>query len=140
MIASMAMLAACQAPSEGRDDGITMDEAEVFAAIGPDEAINLTGTEPFWGGEITEGQMRYSTPENIDGVTIAVERFAGNNGLSFSGQHSGAPLDIAITPGECSDAMSDRTYPFVVTLQIEGETRFGCAWTDASPFTGDEAP
>ncbi len=139
-VAAMALLAACQPSSGGREGGITMDEAEVFDAIGPDEVIYLTGTEPFWGGEIAQGQLRYSTPENIEGEVIAVERFAGNNGLAYSGQHSDAPLDVAITPGDCSDAMSDRSYPFVVTLEIGGETRFGCAWTDATPFSGEEAP
>ncbi|MFN2098810.1 COG3650 family protein [Altererythrobacter sp. MF3-039] len=133
-------LAACQPSADGRGDGITMDEAEAFDAIGPDETVEFAGTEPFWGGEVSGGTMRYTTPENIDGVEVAVERFAGNNGMSFSGEYEGQPLDMAVTPGGCSDGMSDRTYPFVVTLQIAGETRSGCAWTEASPFEGPEAP
>ena len=133
-------LAACQPADDPRGDGITMDEAEVFSAIAPEETVNFSGTEPFWGGEVSGAELRYSTPENIDGEVVAVERFAGNNGLSFSGELGGAALDLTVTPGECSDGMSDRTYPFVATLKLGEDTRHGCAWTEEAPFTGDEAP
>jgi uncharacterized membrane protein len=36
--------------------------------------------------------------------------------------------------------MSDRTYPFTVTLQVRGEQRNGCAYTGRQPFTGSEHP
>ncbi len=128
-------------PGGSGDDGIIKaGEAEVFDAIAADETVQFSGTEPFWGGEVTGSELRYSTPDNIDGVRIIVERFAGNNGLSFSGELNGQPFDLAVTPGECSDGMSDRSYPFVATLQIGEETRSGCAWTDDMPFTGPENP
>jgi len=133
-------LAACQ-PGGGEGTGIvTADDAETFSAIGPDETIRLTGTEPFWGGEVAGGTLRYSTPDDIDGTMITVTRFAGNNGLGYSGMLEGAQLDLAITPGDCSDQMSDRTYPFHATLKLGEETRNGCAWTEAMPFTGPEVP
>ena len=84
--------------------------------------------------------MVYSTPENQEGETIAVRRFAGNNGLGFSGMFDGAPFDMTITPGACSDGMSDRTYPFTVTLKLGEEQRNGCAWTERTPFTGPANP
>ena len=51
-----------------------------------------------------------------------------------------ARFALAVTPGDCSDGMSDRTYPFVATLQVAGEQRNGCAWTERRPFTGSAAP
>ncbi len=113
---------------------------EVYDGIGPDETLRFTGTEPFWGGEATGGTLRYSTPEDQDGTEIAVERFAGRGGLSFSGELDGAPFEMMVTPLECSDGMSDRTYPFTVTLEIGEETRNGCGWTEAKPFAGPEHP
>lgn len=133
-------LAACQPGPEG-PEGTTRDApGEAFTAIGADETVRFVGTEPFWGGEATGGTLVYSTVENQDGFEIAVDRFAGNNGLGYSGMLEGQRFDMAITPGECSDGMSDRTFPFTVTLKIGEEQRNGCAWTDRTPFTGPENP
>lgn len=142
-LALMALpLAACGSSSTGPSaatPGDTGDSAP-WSGIGPDETVHFTGTEPFWGGEASGAELFYSTLENPAGATIAVERFAGRNGLSLSGEVDGAPFDMALTPGECSDGMSDRSYPFTVTLQVRGEQRNGCAWTDARPFDGPEHP
>lgn len=115
--------------------------SEVFAAIAPEETVHFTGTEPFWGGEVASGTLRFSTPDDIDGRTFPVERFAGNNGLSFAGTLEGKTFDLMVTPGRCSDGMSDRDYPLVATLKIGGDgVRSGCAWTDRMPFTGEAMP
>lgn len=111
-----------------------------FDAIRADETIRFIGTEPFWGGNIGAGQMLFQTPENEAGETIAVTRFAGNSGLGFSGTLNGQPVDLAITPGTCSDGMSDRSFPFTATLKLGDEQRNGCAWTDRKPFTGAATP
>ena len=129
-------LAACQSGSTEPMSGPT----DAFDAISSDETVFLTGTEPFWGVEIAGNKARYTTPENIDGVSFAVDRFAGNNGLGFTGTIEGVSFDLTVTPGECSDGMSDRTYPYTATLLIGGETRNGCAYTDRQPFTGPENP
>jgi len=52
----------------------------------------------------------------------------------------GKPLTATLTPGECSDGMSDRRFPFVATIALGGETFAGCGYTTSQPFTGDEAP
>ena len=67
-----------------------------------------------------------------------VERFAGRGGLSFSGAVQGARADIALSPADCSDGMSDRTYPFGVTVQLGEQVLSGCGWTDSQPYTGGE--
>ena len=123
----------------GEGAGVNPD-GDTFAAIGADEAISFVGTEPFWGGEVAAGKLTYSTPDNQAGQTISVRRFAGNNGLGFSGVLGGAAFDMAVTPGACSDGMSDRSYPLTVTLTIGAEQRRGCAWTRRQAFTGDPRP
>ena len=148
-------LAACGSEPAGEygaeTDGTTANQAPgdapgnandtaPYSGIAPGETIRVTGTEPFWSGDVRGQSLTYSTPEDIDGATIQVERFAGRNGLALSGELEGAPFDMAITPGECSDGMSDRTYPFTVTLDVGGEQRRGCAWTDSRPFSGPERP
>lgn len=145
LIAPAAILVAACSPAEnagGRAAGTAgTDEATgVYTGIGTEELLRFTGTEPFWGGEVSGGRLVYTTPEEPDGTTVRVERFAGNNGLGFSGELENRRFDMAVTPGRCSDGMSDRTYPFIVTLRIGDEVRNGCGWTGDMPFTGPAAP
>lgn len=93
-----------------------------------DRILRFTGTEPFWGGSVEAGTMTYSTPENIDGTRIAVTRFDGRGGYSYTGTMGGEEVVLAIAPGACSDGMSDRSYPLNATLSFGAETRSGCAW------------
>lgn len=130
---SLIALAACQGATEP-------GQVPRFDGIEAGEVIRFTGTEPFWGGQVEGSMLTYTTPENIDGEVITVERFAGNHGLGLSGKLGDAAFDMTVTPGECSDGMSDRMYPMTVTLSIGGEIREGCGWTDKEPFSGPENP
>jgi uncharacterized membrane protein len=130
-----AAAAACTPASDGIDP-----KGKTFDAVAPEEAVTLTGTEPFWTLAIAAGEGVWTTPENQPGTRFAVKRFAGNNGLGFSGELDGKPLTATLTPGECSDGMSDRRFPFVATIALGGETFEGCGYTTSQPFTGDEAP
>ena len=118
----------------------TAADTATYAGIGTGEVVHFTGTEPFWGGQVSGQVLTYTTPENQTGDMIAVDRFAGRNGISFSGEFADTPFVMAVTPGKCSDGMSDRSYPFTVTLQVKGELRKGCAWTDKQAFTGPKQP
>lgn len=114
-------------------------EVPAFDEISESEVITALGNEPFWNAVIEADTLTYSTPENIGGQVITVTRFSGNGGLGISGDLNGEPLNLAVTPGECSDTMSDRSYPFTVTLTIGAELRNGCAYTDIQMFTGEGA-
>ena len=131
-------LAGCQNASG--PGGVTADTADKFDAVSESETLYFGGNEPFWGGESSGAQLRYTTPENIDGEVIAVKRFAGLNGFSLSGELNGQSFDMLVTGSACDDTMADRSYPFTITLKIGDDTRSGCGWTDAMPFTGDQNP
>jgi uncharacterized membrane protein len=141
-VAFVLLLAACGGGKSGPEGSriVTADDTQPYAGIGAGEVVRFTGTEPFWGGQVSGGTLTYMTPEDQKGTTLAVSRFAGRNGLSFSGQLGAMPFVMAVTPGECSDGMSDRWYPFTVTLQVKGEQRDGCAWTDKQPYAGPQQP
>ena len=137
------LLAACQqdaasdaaAPAQTTDARIPdADSTQAYNGIGVDETVRFTGTEPFWGGEVAGTALTYTTPENPDGAKITVERFAGRGGLSYTGSLEGDDFELTVTPLECSDGMSDRGYPFTVTLKIADEVRNGCGWTERQPF------
>ncbi len=124
------LLAGCQNTAE---TGVAQTDA--FSGIAETEPVFFAGTEPFWNGSITGDQAIYKTPENIDGTAFLISRFAGNNGISYSGLMAASPFDLMLTPGQCNDGMSDRQYPYVVTLRIGDETREGCGWTQAQPYS-----
>ncbi|MBV7266174.1 COG3650 family protein [Erythrobacter ani] len=119
-------------------------DGQIFTSIASEANITLVGTEPFWGFEIAPHGgtflARYTSPDNLEGTTFEVERFAGNNGLGFSGDMEGQLVQIAVTPGTCSDGMSDRAYPYTVTVAFGDATLFGCGYTSQQPFEGEGAP
>lgn len=136
ILAAMLFVAAC---TPGQNDGID-PEGKTFDAVDPQEVVTLTGTEPFWNLRIEAGEGVWATPDNQPGTRFAATRFAGNNGLGFTGTVDGQPLTATLTPGECSDGMSDRRFPFVATIALGGETFKGCGYTTGQPFSGDPAP
>lgn len=137
---ALLLLAACNPSHQGAQVPGDANSHEPWHGIADVETVRFVGTEPFWGGEARGDVLTYTTPGKPEGTRIAVRRFAGRNGLSFSGTLDGHPFDLSVTPGACSDGMSDRHFPFVVTLLVGGETRRGCAWSDAHPFTGPARP
>jgi uncharacterized membrane protein len=135
LAAAAVLTAACSPANDGIDpEGRTFDE------VAPDEVVNLAGTEPFWNVRIASGEAVWTTPENPGGTRFAVTRFAGNNGLGFSGELDGESFIATLTPGDCNDGMSNRSFPFVATIALGGETLEGCGSTTGQPFTGDPAP
>ncbi|MGB7372538.1 COG3650 family protein [Pontixanthobacter sp.] len=141
VLASGCLLASLSGCQRGPADGtVTADNAEAYSGIAADEVLRFGGNEPFWGGEVAGETLIYTTPENPDGAAIAVKRFAGMNGLGYSGTLGGQAFDMVVTPATCSDTMADRTYPFAITLSIGEQVRNGCGWTDRQPATGDQNP
>ncbi len=134
MLLGVLSLSACTASGDNR-----ADTPQNFAGIADDETINLSGTEPFWSMAIEGSKLTYTSPENLEGEVTEVSRFSGNNGLGFSGELAGESLQIAITPGECSDGMSDFEYPFTATVNLGDATLLGCGYTDSNPITGEES-
>lgn len=149
LVAACLLLSACQAGesetpagAEATDVAVPGDTAETapYSEIAEDELLRFLGNEPFWGGEVSGKTLIYKTPEDQDGTVIEVERFAGRGGIAFSGLLDGAEFEMTVTPLECGDGMSDRTYPFTVTLEIGEDQRNGCAWSEQHPFEGPANP
>jgi uncharacterized membrane protein len=110
-LASALAVAACHGGSATPSSTIvTAADTQAYSGIAPDEVVHFTGTEPFWGGQVAGQSLTYTTPDNRKGETIAVDRFAGRDGISFSGDLGDMPFVLAVTPGQCSDGMSDRRY------------------------------
>lgn len=97
--------------------------ASAFSASG----YRLIGTEPFWGGTVTTDRIVYSTPDNQTGETIQVRRSEEPGREIYSGTLNKRPFVLTLSAGPCSDGMSDNVHAFTASLQVDGETRQGCA-------------
>ncbi len=131
--ATLALVVACTPAHRDRID----PEGTTFDDIAPEEVVKLVGTEPFWGLRVEGGEGLWTTPTNYPGTRFALTRFARNGGFGFTGMLDGQSFTATLTPGECNDGMSDRTFPYVATVALGRSTLHGCGYTDSRPFTGD---
>lgn len=92
----------------------------------PDK-LKALGTEPFWSLAIDGGAVAYSTAERPTPVTASVARIEQGDGLELAGTIGGRPINVRVVPETCSDGMSDRSYPYAVTVAIGTERLRGCA-------------
>ena len=88
----------------------------------PPPPYRATGTEPFWSLLIDERNLTFvlsgsqpilqPTPQVIHG---------------FAGEIYQTPrINVNIVHGQCSDGMSDRTYPDKVQVTVDGKRFEGC--------------
>lgn len=105
-------------------DGIPADERAVYRAI---------GTEPFWSLTIGGGRMVYEAPGHR---RIAIDMPQAQP--FFSGRrYTSTAFMVEITPGPCSDGMSDRSYPDVVRITFPDRRAplSGCGGPPLAPAT-----
>jgi uncharacterized membrane protein len=124
---SAAALAACSQPAADKAPAAPL-EARTLAKVDLDQPLRVLGTEPFWAVEITPAGLTYSGVDRP-------EQKAANPGPALQGTvatwtaetEAKTPLIVTLTATDCSDGMSDRTYPLTAKVEIDGQTLTGCA-------------
>lgn len=94
--------------------------------------LKAVGTEPFWAARIEGRCVTYSHPEDQKGTRVWAQFTPGPDGGIWVGALGGNSFELrtrlpASAAAGCSDGMSDKSYPFAVTLTVNGEQRRGCA-------------
>jgi uncharacterized membrane protein len=64
------------------------------------------------------------------GIWFSGKRTFDGNDVVWTGTYAGAPFILRVSPGKCSDGMSDTVYPFTAVLTVSGQTERGCARPD----------
>lgn len=90
-------------------------------------AWHAFGNEPFWSVEARGATLVFKTPDDQAGVTLSGRRVPSLVGTVILGNGPKGEFHLGITPGECSDGMSDRTYQHTSTFIYAGTTYKGCA-------------
>lgn len=125
--AALTILAACSQPASNKAPAAPV-EARTLAKVDLDQPLRVLGTEPFWAVEITPAGLTYSGVDRP-------EQKAANPGPALQGTvatwttetEAKTPLVVTLTATDCSDGMSDRTYPLTARVEIGGESLTGCA-------------
>ncbi len=137
--AAVLVLSACEqaaepasapAPSEPAAPSTPATPTSELNGVDLTKDIRAVGTEPFWATEITAAELKFT------GADLP-ERIGRNNGpivedaqaMWTSAAADGAMMSVTLTPGPCSDGMSDRTYPLKAEVRIGPQTYSGCAAT-----------
>lgn len=128
LIAAALLITACgQSPMGSAEEAPPPADAPI--TVGPDYSgdFDAVGTEPFWNVKVRADGMTLARPDHPDVAT-------GNSGVRIDGEQGvfdttagETRLVLRLTPGECSDGMSDRRYGYLAEVWIDGETLKGCA-------------
>ena len=92
--------------------------------------FHCAGTEPFWGIQISDSTILFSSPEQRERWRYENPIFFGM-GLGYMTRDlAGNRVSIVIRRGNCSDGMSERAYPYSVTVTRGTSTLRGCAYSE----------
>ena len=120
VLAAALLLAACAPgePSAG-DSALASD-------------LRILGTEPFWAIDIsrTTNSATYSRAGEADVALSYPKESKGQDGAAvLTSASSQGDVVMTLRKMDCSDGMSDRTYPWEAEVAFKGETLKGCAAT-----------
>ena len=93
------------------------------------------GTEPFWDLEIGRELIFTDRGNNVSVSDPAPAPINGVAGETYRTQR----LEVNIVHRQCSDGMSDRSYPLTAMVEISGEMLMGCAATVSALMSTGES-
>ena len=134
-------LSACYDRNDAKPQSAPKPQAAAtLGGVDLGKPVRALGTEPFWGVEITPDALIYTrldqptqrAPNRGATVQGTVATFASSTDLNQA-------LNVVLIATECSDGMSDRTYPLTAKVEIGDDTLTGCA-APASMLTAQPAP
>ena len=88
----------------------------------PPPPYHAAGTEPFWDLLIDEHNLTFTLVGSQPVLQPTPQAIHG-----FAGEIYQTPrINVNIVHGQCSDGMSDRTYPDKVQVTVDGHRFNGC--------------
>jgi uncharacterized membrane protein len=88
--------------------------------------LDAKGTEPFWAVQIRKETLVLTRPDHADLTAPHGGPQVADGAAVWNGGVGRAALKVTLRKGECSDGMSDRTYPLTAEVEIGDETLKGC--------------
>lgn len=137
---SALILSACSRDEEPAPAPPAPGPAPVLAGVDLSKPVRALGTEPFWAVELTGPEMVYSGVDRAEQRAPQPKAVIQGTMATFEGvTGAGASLSVMLAATECSDGMSDRTYPLSAIVRIGDETLTGCAASTAAIMSAGES-
>lgn len=97
-------------------------------------AFRAVGTEPFWSLDINSAGLRFTTPDDMEGIRFPpLAPTVMGDTLQWTGKTERATIAARIWPSQCGDGMSDRVWTHKAVVRIDRQIYRGCV--DAPPET-----
>ncbi|MBI5942415.1 MAG: hypothetical protein HY859_18555 [Caulobacterales bacterium] len=135
------LLAACSPEAPGGGEAAPPADAPATPAAPATEIpaefagdFSAAGNEPFWRVDIKGQAIVLSGPaaENVQTTTAANAGLATTaDSATWTAQAGTTPVVVKVTRGDCSDGMSDLTYPYKAEVNWGAETLKGCGFETA---------
>jgi len=128
----LALLACTETPNEPAPPKGPPAQPPVLAGVRLDQPVRAVGTEPFWRVEITPQTLSYYGMETGPDTPAAT---GVNKGPVMQGtvatfstvSEKDEVMEVLLTATDCSDGMSDRTYPLTAQVTVGAAKLQGCA-------------
>lgn len=133
-------LAACSPADDASPPPAQSEPAPVLGGVDLGQPLRALGTEPFWGVDFTGTEMVYAGADRPEQRAPQPEPVVQGTTATWEAETSaGTPISVMLAATECSDGMSDRTYPLSAIVRIGDETLTGCAATVAAIMSTGES-
>jgi len=123
---SVLVLAACS--EKAAEPAALASEGPELAGVKLVQSLRALGNEPFWGVDIEPTRMTYKP---LEGEVLTLEHegpeVTGNVAVWKGKGSTGPSLTVTLTGTDCSDGMSDRTYPLTAQVELGDTVLLGCA-------------
>lgn len=105
------------------------------------QPLRALGTEPFWGVDISGDEMTFSGADRPTIRAAPARRTVFPDSVVYRGlTESGVELVVTLEAQDCSDGMSDRTYPLTARVTFGDDIRLsGCAASKAAIMSAGES-
>lgn len=135
VLAALAVLAlaACSPAGETAPPAEEPQPAPVLGGVDLGQPLRALGTEPFWSLELTRTEMVYTTPEPPEQRAPQPNPVVQGTTATWEAETAeGTGIKVTLVATECSDGMSDRTYPLTAMVKVDDQDLTGCAASTAA--------
>ena len=134
------VLAACSPAEEPAPPPEVPAPAPVLGGVDLAGPVRALGTEPFWSVDLTGTEMVYTAPEPPELRAPRPEPVVQGTTATWEAETAdGTRLKVTLIATECSDGMSDRTYPLTAMVTVGDRALTGCAASTAAISSSGES-